>query len=756
MKLHTIETPVESSGNLQISSFSIAASAKAFKILSSNLYSNKVRAVIRELSCNAYDSHVAAGCPEKPFDIHLPTALNEQFIVRDYGVGLSHDDIMGLYTTYFASTKSDSNDYIGALGLGSKSPFAYTDTFGVTSFFNGMSRTYSVFIKDGEPSITIVHECQTDQPNGLEVAVPVAAEDIREFRDESRYVFSVFKTKPNMRGTPVAIPEIKVCEDFQSWFLGKSDVYTSESSAFAIMGNVIYPIKPQYLDDYPKYQAKLREQSIFVVFALGELDITPSREELSYDDQTVENIKRKFTEVSDKIKESYVKSTEGLTNRQALRKLKEISGSIRNMSNHDIVAKTLGREHPLYNWITSLRIQTSYEEYYDHEYFDIDGNKKKEVRTRTVVCDYETYKIYEGNITRLNINRSQANTMNASEPMLYLIYNDLQGKSGIRRSILQYLIELNKRLQSKLWSVEAVVYHDKHKIAIDRMKATFDASEIIEMNASTLLEQYTIENKKERKPVVRKQSIEVERIVLDKSRNNGIWDSAKFTNYQEFLEKASGLVMTSFRDVAVNLQDVALVKDSESPQSLACTLVKKKIINDVWLIPREQRERTKKAIDSGVCRLIDISDYLNNLVTKVANDPNKVKDLISKQLRSDSGWSKLHVDMSYAPDTIANKFYDRFKSLYQLQEVVDKDSLKVYNIREYTKFESAATKQLAEQIETISNIEMSKIDDAYNTTMSRYPLVSALCTNRHRWNSNTIVEALNYMENIDNGYFANY
>jgi hypothetical protein len=499
-----------------------------------------------------------------------------------------------------------------------------------------------VFIKDGEPSITIVHECQTDQPNGLEVAVPVAAEDIKEFRNESRYVFSVFKTKPNMRGTPVAIPEIKVCEDFQSWFLGKSDVYTSESSAFAIMGNVIYPIKPQYLDDYPKYQAKLREQSIFVVFALGELDITPSREELSYDDQTVENIKRKFTEVSDKIKESYVKSTEGLTNRQALRKLKEISGSIRNMSNHNIVAKTLGREHPLYNWITSLRIQTSYEEYYDHVYFDIDGNKKKEVRTRTVVCDYETYKIYEGNITRLNINRSQANTMTASEPMLYLIYNDLQGKSGIRRSILQYLIELNKRLQSKLWSVEAVVYHDKHKIAIDAMKSTFDPSEIVEMNASNLLEIYNEENKKERKAPVRKKFIDVKQYKYDKRRREVMAVDVKFANYQEFLEKAGGLVITSYRDIAVNLSNVSIFKNDKSPLFVADLLIEKKIIDDLWLVPREQMNRTRKAIDSGVSRLQELDNYLDGLINKVITDPNKIKDLISKQLRVNSNYPKLY------------------------------------------------------------------------------------------------------------------
>ena len=45
----------------QIGEFRIRNSAKAFGILSSGLYANKIRAVIREISCNAVDSHVAAG-----------------------------------------------------------------------------------------------------------------------------------------------------------------------------------------------------------------------------------------------------------------------------------------------------------------------------------------------------------------------------------------------------------------------------------------------------------------------------------------------------------------------------------------------------------------------------------------------------------------------------------------------------------------------------------------------------------------------
>ena len=77
------------------------------------------------------------GQQDTPFEVHLPTILEPYFSVRDYGTGLTDQEIESIYTTYFESTKTNSNEYIGALGLGSKSPFSYTDNFTVTSVKNG-------------------------------------------------------------------------------------------------------------------------------------------------------------------------------------------------------------------------------------------------------------------------------------------------------------------------------------------------------------------------------------------------------------------------------------------------------------------------------------------------------------------------------------------------------------------------------------------------------------------------------------------
>jgi hypothetical protein len=127
MKLsHRGEEKATTSGGSSLGRYRIAQSKAAFETMSSRLYSDKIRAVLRELSCNAWDAHVAADKADVPFEIHLPTDFQPYFEVKDYGTGMSHRDIVDLFCTYFGTNKSDSDKFIGALGLGSKSPFCLT------------------------------------------------------------------------------------------------------------------------------------------------------------------------------------------------------------------------------------------------------------------------------------------------------------------------------------------------------------------------------------------------------------------------------------------------------------------------------------------------------------------------------------------------------------------------------------------------------------------------------------------------------
>ena len=278
----------------EIGEFRIRNSAKAFGILSSGLYANKIRAVIRELSCNAVDSHVAAGKRDTPFDVHLPTQLEPWFSVRDYGLGLDHESVTNIYTTYFESTKTTSNELIGGLGLGSKSPFAYTDNFTVTANYNGSKRIYTAFINDaGVPSIAKMSDHDTAEPNGVEVKFSVNDRyDFSKFHNEAAYVFRTFSLRPVVPGFEFS--DIKYVE---------KDIipgvhYTDGRESTAIMGNVPYPIAMPNAEENLGSLNALLGCGLDMHFAIGEIDFQASREGLSYVPATIAAIKKKLEAVN--------------------------------------------------------------------------------------------------------------------------------------------------------------------------------------------------------------------------------------------------------------------------------------------------------------------------------------------------------------------------------------------------------------------------------------------------------------------------
>lgn len=187
MKTIENETSITSSNMIgEQTEFKIKTTATAFKILSDGLYSNKIGSMIRELLCNAYDAHKAAGTLDTPITVELPTFLEPNFRIRDYGTGLSEEDMKRIYTTYFESTKSNDNEFIGGFGLGSKTPLCYNnEQFFVRSYFNGKTYLYNVSIgESGAPILTKWDESDTDEPNGLEIEVAVRKEDMETFKTE--------------------------------------------------------------------------------------------------------------------------------------------------------------------------------------------------------------------------------------------------------------------------------------------------------------------------------------------------------------------------------------------------------------------------------------------------------------------------------------------------------------------------------------------------------------------------------------------
>ena len=105
MKLSSYGNEAQVSGVEHTQAFQMQMNSKMFSILTDKLYQNKEGAVIRELSANARDAHVAAGKSDIPFELTLPTWLSTEFKIRDFGTGINPQDFYDIYTNLGQSTK---------------------------------------------------------------------------------------------------------------------------------------------------------------------------------------------------------------------------------------------------------------------------------------------------------------------------------------------------------------------------------------------------------------------------------------------------------------------------------------------------------------------------------------------------------------------------------------------------------------------------------------------------------------------------
>lgn len=361
MKLHANINTIEKSGDFEESQFSIEASAKAFFILSDGLYSNKILAVVRELSTNAYDSHVDAGKKDVPFDVHLPTRINPTFYIRDYGTSMSHENCMELYTTYFRSTRNNSNDAVGCLGLGSKAPFAYGDSFTVEAYLDGTRRLYNAYKnEDGSPVFSLMDTSDTIETNGIKVSINVNEYDIERFHREARKVYEFFNVRPHFIGDSIEYNQQNKTLVGDTWYFDDN-----HHDNFIIMGQIAYPIDCSQIimdgDDQSKKNSRFIEYSsgLRVLVNIGDVDITPSRESLSYSRQTKININKIICTILDEIStkiESEIKNQTSLF--KARKKYVQIADQCNSIKTamESLSKSMLWNEHKLFDHIASESI----------------------------------------------------------------------------------------------------------------------------------------------------------------------------------------------------------------------------------------------------------------------------------------------------------------------------------------------------------------------------------------------------------------
>jgi hypothetical protein len=289
-----------------------------------DLYSDPILAVIREYSTNALDSHIDAG-QTRPIEVSLPTPSHRQFVVQDFGVGLSVDDIRKIYSAYGASTKRDSNAVTGMLGLGSKSGLTYTNTFTVESVKNGVKVIASVTKDESNVgAIKILDTFGTEEDNGVKITVPIRSGhwEHEQFVNKANQFFRFWRD-----GVLVDGKEPTAVEGFQ---IDPDVILTNDSyERYVVMGNVAYPVEYSYNNNSQGWVAWVD---------MGAVDFTPSREALHMTAQTKETIDTIEWFVSTRTQQviqEYLSSAD--TGWERARRYREITKNVgyrRNMASH--------------------------------------------------------------------------------------------------------------------------------------------------------------------------------------------------------------------------------------------------------------------------------------------------------------------------------------------------------------------------------------------------------------------------------------
>ena len=297
-------------------SVSLSALPAMFTILSQGFYSRPIDSIVRELTSNCFDSHAEAKTSEPVIiENRLDLENNSYNIVfKDVGVGLSPDRIENIYMKWFSSTKRDTNEFIGGFGLGSKSPFSYTDSFFITTWNQGFKYEYVFSKSTGLPQLISLYGY-----NEIEITDKTLKEEQKAVGNTKFKKIPIGVPSNEVNGTEIIIPlktkadlstfvnSIKqelcyfdsvYCKGFDtinnsySIYKKKSFIYRPDkqysSNLHLVLGKVSYPI------DFINLGITPINLPFGLTFEIGEFQVTPNREQVIYSEETIQLIKDKI------------------------------------------------------------------------------------------------------------------------------------------------------------------------------------------------------------------------------------------------------------------------------------------------------------------------------------------------------------------------------------------------------------------------------------------------------------------------------
>lgn len=352
MKLDVDQPNIQRSSQFVEKEFAIGNMALVLEIIRSKMYPIPVKTLIQEISSNAKDAHTERGTPDRPIEIHLPSRFSNTFAVRDYGPGITPERMGNVFIQYGNSTKRQDDNQIGGFGLGAKSPWSYTDSFGITSITpeNGknIKREYLAYIDETKiGKLALLKESETTEEQGTTIQVTTKAADEKEFLRYAHNLYAYWRIKPIIHGQSIQWKMPKTILEGKEWKIYEYlyDPYSSsmQTNCFAggitgLINEIPYKLNINaltQLDQVTKGSiSSLANSCNFVIsFGPSEVSVTANREEIDYRDKTQLTISAKINNLIQEVtQKSEQEISKAKTLVEAIANYKRLPNVLRDIS----------------------------------------------------------------------------------------------------------------------------------------------------------------------------------------------------------------------------------------------------------------------------------------------------------------------------------------------------------------------------------------------------------------------------------------
>ena len=611
---------------------------------------------------------------------------------------MSEDDVRNIFCSYGSSTKNTSNKYVGLLGIGAKSPFAYTNSFQIISFFNGEKLIFNAYIDETEMGkLALLHKEPSNEETGIEISIPVKNGDIPTFICKCQYLFRFLDIHPNVVGNTSYVHEInEYAMKGDGWgFIEQNktnNVGYNIEFPIIIMGGCPYSVDSNKMELSNQIHRNILNQKLILFAPIGSIEIAASREEVKYTTKTV----------------NFIKSRLEIVEIEAKRIIDEKFNSANSLYEAYKLYGEYKDNRSIYYAILNNNYSPKYKDKpITQEYFYIPNDDKYIEGISKTTCE-KTYSY--SSKERFYI--SNDNSLNFNDPTLFFVCNSY-------KSDFQELKVIKKRIRF---------------YARDRLKANINfrsvGIEYIKFRSLELKDEWISNNGIPPERIICIDTIEIPKIVRAKKSAQPItieqyvykynYTNKRFDNVKIDIDKINGYYLQTWYNQFILNKNTKKMDCKNNTIEPIVDLLKKidpLFASDIYLVSKSQLKKNKLLLPFDEFAITKIKDYVkNNPITKIKSDQIYCKHLLNlKKI-----YKKLNID---------KKYIDTF-DIIEIDNGANNHYRRIINVCAILGIEYNSTAP--------NNEEVTKTLEEFN---KEFPFLDHM--SEYRWNDKNVIEYIN-------------